>query len=76
MLAGMNTTALIGQWSMEEARYELEGETRSADDIRGLLLAANRYDPAPVTALVPDDHPDAVMFKDPREVGWHLLEDA
>ena len=75
-LAEMNTTALIGQWSMEEARHELGGETRSANDVRALLLAANRYDPAPLTVLVPDDHPDAVMFKDPCEVGWHLLEGA
>ena len=75
-LAWMNTTALIGQWSMEGARHELEDDSRSANDIRALLLAANRYDPAPLPVLVPDDHPDAVMFKDPCEVGWHLLEDA
>jgi hypothetical protein len=68
----MNTTALIGQWSMEG----LEDDSRSANDIRALLLDANRYDPAPLPVLLEDAHPDAVMFKDPREVGWHLLEDA
>jgi len=55
---------------MEGARRELEGNSRSANDIRTLLLEANRYDPAPLSVE------DAVMFKDPREVGWHLLEDA
>jgi len=75
-LAGMNTTALIGQWSMGGDRHELEGDARSANDIRALLLASNRYDPAPVPVMVPDDHSDAVMIKDPREVGWHFLEDA
>ena len=72
----MNTTALIGRWSMDEAHHELRSDSRSANDIRALLGAANRYDPAPLPVLVPDDHPDAVMFKDPGEVGWHLLEDA
>ena len=71
----MNTTALIGQWSMEGARRELEDDSRSANDIRARLLDANRYDPAPPPVL-PEDHPDAVMFKDPREAGWHFLEDA
>lgn len=59
---------------MQGARRELEGDSRSAD-IRALLLDANRYDAAPLPVLVPNDQPDAVMFKDPREVGWHLLED-
>ena len=68
----MNTTALIGQWSMEG----LESESHPAHDIRALLLEANRYDPALPPLLPEDAHPDAVLFKDPREVGWHLLEDA
>ena len=54
----------------------LEDDSRSGNDIRALLLDANRYDPAPLPVLLEDAHPDAVMFKDPREVGWHLLEDA
>ena len=70
-LAVMNTTALIGRWSMKG----LESDSRSAHDIRALLLDANGYDPAPPPVL-PEDHPDAVMFKEPREAGWHLLEDA
>jgi len=53
----------------------LESDSRSAHDIRALLLDANGYDPAPPPVL-PEDHPDAVMFKEPREAGWHLLEDA
>ena len=61
---------------MEGARRELEGDSRSTNDIRALLLDANRYDPAPPPLLPEDAHPDAVLFKDPREVGWHLLEDA
>jgi len=72
----MNTTALIGQWSMEGARRELEDDSRSANDIRALLLDANRYDPAPPPVLLEDAHPDAVLFKDPREVGWQYLDDA
>jgi hypothetical protein len=81
----MNTTALIGQWSMEGARRELEGDSHSANDIRALLLGADRNDhgarhSAPVEDahaqdLVEDAH-TAVLFKDPLEVGWHFLEDA
>jgi hypothetical protein len=72
----MNTTSLIAQWSMEGAREELRGDSGSANDIRALLLDANRYDPVPPPVLLEDAHPDAVLFKDPREVGWHYLEDA
>ena len=73
----MNTTALIGQWSMEGASRDLEGHTRSASDIRSLLLDANRYDQVAQSLLsLEDADPDAVLFKDPREVGWHRLEDA
>ena len=61
---------------MEGAREELEGNSGSANDIRALLLDANRYDPASAPVLLEDAHPDAVLFKDPREVGWHYLEDA
>jgi len=82
----MNTTALIGQWSMEGARRELEGDSRSANDIRALLLGADRNDQdaghsvpvedAHAPDLVEDAHHPAVLFKDPLEVGWHFLEDA
>ena len=61
---------------MEGARRELEDDSRSANDIRALLLDANRYDPAPPPVLLEDAHPDAVLFKDPREVGWQYLDDA
>ena len=73
----MNTTALIAQWSMEGASRDLEGHSRSRLDIRELLLEANRYDQVAQPSLsLEDADPDAVLFKDPREAGWHLLEDA
>ena len=71
----MNTTPLIAQWSMEGARHD-DGDSPSANDIRALLLAANRDDPAAPLLLVEDADPDEVLFKDPRELGWHVLEDA
>ena len=61
---------------MEGARRELEGDSPSTNDIRALLLATNRDDPAAPLLLVEDADPDAVLFKDPRELGWHVLEDA
>ena len=78
----MNTTALIGQWSMEGARRDLEGDSPSASDIRTLLLGANQIarpsdlveDSRPPD-VVEDAHP-AVLVKDPLEVGWHFLEDS
>jgi hypothetical protein len=73
----MNTTPLIEQWSMEGARCDLEGHSRSANDIRALLLGANRYDHvSSLPVSLEDAHPDAVLFKDPRKAGWHVLEDA
>ena len=73
----MNTTALIAQWSMEGAGRDLDGHSRSASDTRDLLLEANRYDQVAQPSLsLEDADPDAVLFKDPREAGWHLLEDA
>ena len=65
----MNTTALIEQWSMEEVRRDL--------DIRALLLGENRSTKlkfAPPCLGGEGDPP--VFFKDPREQGWHSLEDA
>ena len=45
-------------------------------NIGALLLGADRHDHvAPLPDFVEDPHP-AVLFKDPREVGWHFLEDA
>jgi hypothetical protein len=72
----MNTTPLIEQWSMEGARRELEADSPSANDIRALLLAPNRCDPVVPLLSVEEADPDAVLFKDPCEVGWHVLEDA
>jgi len=72
----MNTTPLIEQWSMDGARRDLERHSGSGSDIRALLLGADRQvQVAPLPGLVEDPHP-AVLFKDPREVGWHFLEDA
>ena len=66
----MNTTALIEQWSMEKVRRDL--------DIRALLLGENQSDQVE-GALPPvwdGDGDPPVFFKDPREAGWHFLEDA
>jgi hypothetical protein len=77
-LPGVNTTALIGQWSMEGARRDLESRSRSANDIRALLLGENRDDQ--VEAAGPpvwDGDGDApVFFKDPGDAHWNSLEDA
>ena len=62
---------------MEGASRDLEGHSRSRSDIRDLLLEANRYDQVAQPSLsLEDADPDAVFFKDPREVAWHFLEDA
>ena len=70
----MNTTALICQWSMK-APDDLEGQSRSAADIRTVLLESNRYDSVARPALV-EDAELPVLVKDPREPDWHLLADA
>ena len=74
----MNTTALIGQWSMEGARRDLESHSRSANDIRDLLLDANRYDQVEGARLPvwDGDGDPPVFFKDPRDADLHSLEDA
>ena len=62
---------------MDGASRDLEGHSCSVSDIRALLLDANRYDQAAQPVLLLEDaDPDAVLFKDPREVGWHRLETA
>ena len=71
----MNTTVLIGQWSMDEAGRDLEGDSCSATDIRARLLLANRYDSVARPDLV-EDAQLPVMVKDPREPDWHLLAEA
>ena len=55
---------------MEEVRRDL--------DIRALLLGEDRSDRVD-GALPPNwdgDGDPPVFFKDPREVGWHVLDDA
>ena len=58
---------------MEEVRRDLELHS----DIRALLLGENRSDQVGVTLLpVWDGEGDPpVFFKDPREPGWHVLDD-
>ncbi len=73
----MNTTPLIAQWSMEGARRHLDGHSRSANDIRALLLGENRYDQVEVDRLPvwDGDGDPPVFFKDPGDAHWHSLED-
>jgi hypothetical protein len=73
----MNTTTLIVQWSMKEAR-DLEGRSPSANDVRALLLGESGHDEVevPPFPVWDGDGDPPVFFKDPREVGWHSLEDA
>ncbi len=62
---------------MEGAGRDLEGSSRPQSDFRSLMIEANRYDQVAQPSLrLEDAGPDAVLFKDPREAGWHLLEDA
>ena len=63
----MNTTALIGQWSMEGARRDLESPSRSANDIRALLLGENRYEEVASPPVWDGDGDPPVFFKDPRD---------
>jgi len=71
----MNTTALIGQWSMEGARRDLESRSPSANDIRALLLG-EECDETVANPPVWDGDGDApVFFKDPRDARWNSLED-
>jgi len=73
----MNTTTLIVQWSMTEA-CDPEGRSGSANDIRALLVGEIRHDEVEVARLPvwDGDGDPPVFFKDPREAGWHALEDA
>ena len=61
---------------MEGARRDLESHSGSGNDIRALLLGADRPDQVdPLPDFGEHPHP-AVLFKDPREVGWHFLDHA
>ena len=62
---------------MEGARRDLEGRSRSTNDIRSLLLGETRFDQVEVDRLpVWDGDGDApVFFKDPCDAHWHSLED-
>jgi hypothetical protein len=72
----MNTTPLIEHWSMAGARRNLEDHSRSAYDIRALLLGEDRYDHVEAARLpVWDGNGDPpVFFKDPRDADWHALK--
>jgi hypothetical protein len=61
---------------MKEARRDPEGRSRSADEIRALLLGANRYDQVASPPVWEGDGDTPVFFKDPRGAHWHSLEDA
>jgi hypothetical protein len=62
----MNTTRLIGEWSMSGARRDVGGRFRSTDDILA-VIAGNRATPAPTVAS------GAFLIKGSDEEGWQTL---
>lgn len=64
----MNTTKLIGEWSMSGARRDLGGRFRSTDDILA-VIAGNRATPAPTAAS------GSFLIRSSDEVGWQPLTD-
>lgn len=63
----MNTTALIGQWSMDGARRDLAGRFRSSIDILGAL--AGRDDVTEPSA----PQASVVLLKQAGEEDWRPL---
>jgi hypothetical protein len=61
----MNTTTLIGQWSMDGARRDLAGRFRSVDDIRGILLGEKSQPAAGAAA--------PLLMKRADEENWRPL---
>ena len=61
---------------MAGARRNLEGHSRSANDIRALLLGEDRYDHVEVARLPvwDGDGDPPVFFKDPRDADWRALK--
>jgi hypothetical protein len=62
----MNTTRLIGEWSMSGARRDVGGRFRSTDDILA-VIAGNQATPAPTAAS------GSLLIKGWDEEGWQPL---
>jgi hypothetical protein len=62
----MNTTRLIGEWSMSGARRDVGGRFRSTDDILA-VIAGNQATPAPTAAS------SSFLIKGWDEEGWQPL---
>jgi hypothetical protein len=62
----MNTTKLIGEWSMSGARRDVGGRFRSTDDILA-VIAGNHVTPAPTAAS------GSFLIKSSDEEGWQPL---
>ena len=61
---------------MEGARRDLESPSRSANDIRALLLGEDPYEEVASPPVWDGDGDPPVFFKDPRDAHWHALEEA
>jgi hypothetical protein len=64
----MNTTKLIGEWSMGGAGRDVGGRFRSTDDILA-LIAGNQTTPAPTAAVA-----SSFLIKGLDEEGWQPME--
>jgi hypothetical protein len=67
----MNTTNLIGEWSMGGAGRDVRGRFRSTDDILA-AIAGNQATPAPT----PTASASSFLIKGSDEEGWRSVEAA
>ena len=65
----MNTTDLIGQWTMSGARHDLDDHFRATDDIRA-VIADNQPTPEPTPPAT-----RTFLIKGADEDNWQPLED-
>ena len=63
---GMNTTKLIGEWSMEGAARDLDGRFRSAQEVRALFAREALAMTKPRTTA-------SFLVKPAGEVTWEAL---
>jgi hypothetical protein len=63
----MNTTKLIGHWTMDGDRREVVGRFRAIDDI-GAAIADSQPTPEPTAA------PNSFLIKGADEGSWEPLE--
>jgi hypothetical protein len=64
----MNTTKLIGEWSMGGAGRDVGGRFRATDDILA-VIADNQTAPAPTSAVA-----SSFLIKGLDEEGWQPVE--